>query len=349
MTRIKRPLLSLPASGRQVSTPAYKPSSTTSWATDQLAGQTIKLIELASLLPGRPLRPIVQSEVVRLSRSIDCVGPVSPITALHCGDGIYEQLNGWHRTAAYRLLGHTRVAAIILSAPSVDVELYALVEDIYRVGLSALDKGLFLNRYRRHVQAKVLQSEAPFGGSQPAEKGIRKCAIELGVNPVAVARAEKIGRLKPEAIERIRALGLQDNQSALLKIAISQTAEGQIETARVIAERPKTPKLSKPTKSSDLSLANSIISSPVPPVIAAPNVVLLDQDPAMSDQDNCTSRNDDEILSVVEKNRPPKTLSEVGAEWRRSAVFQLVLSLSRDERRQFVDCILLPSIHSGGT
>ncbi len=70
------------------------------------------------------------------------------------------------------------------------------------------------------------------GGAQPAEKGIRKAAKELGVSRRDAPRAVMVDKLAPEAKQVARDVGLDDNESALLRAAKRPTKEEQVRQLR---------------------------------------------------------------------------------------------------------------------
>jgi hypothetical protein len=60
------------------------------------------------------------------------------------------------------------------------------------------------------------------------EGGIRKAARDLGLPEAQVRRALKVASLSPEAQDKARETGLDNNRSALLAAAKEVTAEGQV-------------------------------------------------------------------------------------------------------------------------
>jgi transcriptional regulator with XRE-family HTH domain len=85
--------------------------------------------------------------------------------------------------------------------------------------IKALDKALLLARLLELRAQKVSQGETPSGGRQPSEKYLRKLAKELQLSKDQLFRSQKIASISPPVQQKIRELGLDDNQAALLKIA----------------------------------------------------------------------------------------------------------------------------------
>jgi hypothetical protein len=74
----------------------------------------------------------------------------------------------------------------------------------------------------------------PRRGGRP-EGGIRRAARELGLDETEIRRALKIAGITPEGKAATMEAGLDDNQSALLKVAAKATAEEQAAEAWAIA------------------------------------------------------------------------------------------------------------------
>jgi hypothetical protein len=69
---------------------------------------------------------------------------------------------------------------------------------------------------------------APPGGQQPHDRGIKKAAKALGFTRDEVRRSLKIDGICEAAKTKAKELGLDDNQSALLKIAEEDGEEAQL-------------------------------------------------------------------------------------------------------------------------
>lgn len=76
--------------------------------------------------------------------------------------------------------------------------MWEIAENLHRSELTKLQRAEQIEEWR----GLVLQLATP---SQPAERGVRKTAEALGVDPAEVVRAEKIASITPEAKEAARA------------------------------------------------------------------------------------------------------------------------------------------------
>jgi hypothetical protein len=65
-----------------------------------------------------------------------------------------------------------------------------------------LERDTQIGRWAELMAAKVAQVEPPSGGAQPAEKGVRKVAADLGLDRADVQRTVKVASLSDEAKQR---------------------------------------------------------------------------------------------------------------------------------------------------
>ena len=77
------------------------------------------------------------------------------------------------------------------------------------------------------------------GGHQPKEFEIKKTARELGLTKEEVRRSKAIAGILPTAKAKLRKLGLDDNQRALLEIAQASTPKAQLRAVKNIVERKR--------------------------------------------------------------------------------------------------------------
>ena len=113
-------------------------------------------------------------------------------------------------------------------------------ENLHRAELSALERAEQIDEWRVLPAEKVRKDSAPLGGVQPTDLGNRKVAKELGIDEKAVRDSGKIAGVSDDAKDAAKAAGLDDNQSALLKVAAAPNAElAEINENR---RRPPTPR-----------------------------------------------------------------------------------------------------------
>jgi Skp family chaperone for outer membrane proteins len=77
----------------------------------------------------------------------------------------------------------------------------------------------------------------PKGGHQPADKGLSKTARLLGLSREAVRRSRAVASLSRKAQKAAKALGLDDNEAALVKAAKEPTPKAQAKKVHELAKK----------------------------------------------------------------------------------------------------------------
>lgn len=126
-------------------TPAAKP-----------AGDEVLLVELANLAvsPFQPRRTFGEGELQELAESIRASGILQPILARRVGDRL-EIVAGERRWRAAKLAGLSKVPVLVRAITDQDSAVFALVENLQREDLNAIDKA--------HGFQQLMQS---LGGTQ---------------------------------------------------------------------------------------------------------------------------------------------------------------------------------------
>lgn len=193
---------------------------------------------------GQPLTPTNPSDVEMLRESFYRSKQHTPVLLrLHADDRL-TLLDGWGRIAALLLNGESVVLARILrNISDQDARLHQLISNQRKV-LPALDRAIQDFEFLEMTREKVSQVAAPLpGGAQPADKCHAKAAKEMGVTKARIARAEQIACILPPVQARIRELGLQHKQSALLAIAkagdTSDLQFAKAEELSALREKPR--------------------------------------------------------------------------------------------------------------
>jgi ParB-like chromosome segregation protein Spo0J len=219
-----------------------------------LVSQTPRIASI-DVGPGR--RPLNQTAVDSLAESIAAIGLQSPIT-VKFGGGRYTLITGAHRLAACRKLRWERIPAFFSEMSERDARLWEISENLHRAELTAGERAdqiaewirLTTDGQPRQVDATVL-SDGRAAGPQHMPSGTRAASRELGISEPAARRAVRIAGIAPEAREAAREAGLDDNQSALLKVAAA-APEKQIEVLAGIVkaktDKPKTTKADRAAK-----------------------------------------------------------------------------------------------------
>lgn len=115
---------------------------------DTNGSSSISEIELAKIVanPGQPRRSFDEEAMQELADSIREHGVISPITLRDNGDGTYMIIAGERRFRASKLAGLERIPAYIRTAKDEQVMEWALIENIQREDLDAIEIALAYQR-----------------------------------------------------------------------------------------------------------------------------------------------------------------------------------------------------------
>jgi ParB-like chromosome segregation protein Spo0J len=201
-------------------------------------------------------RPLDQNKVRAIAASMDLVGLQTPISVQERGKKV-RLVTGAHRLAAAKTLGWKTIPSMVLLRDTIQTRIWQIVENLYRAELTALERAELTEELRQLVRQQVGQvatppteklrqlvrqqegQVAPPGGHQPQDKGINKAAKVLGLTKEEIRRSRAIAGISPKAKDKVRKLGLDDNQLALLKIAKQPTPETQLRVIEEIVERKR--------------------------------------------------------------------------------------------------------------
>ena len=191
---------------------------------------------------GNRLRPMDERVAVVLAESMQRLGQLSPISVYRLDDETLRLVAGLHRLEAAKRLGWIEIEAVFSTGNEIERELQEIAENLHRSELTALERATQIARWAELTAAKVGQVDPPSGGAQPAEKGIRKVARELGLERKDVERAVKVASMSPEAKQAACDADLDDNRNALLAVAKEATPEAQVAKVRAISLAKTAPK-----------------------------------------------------------------------------------------------------------
>jgi len=201
--------------------------------------------------PGR--RPLNNAAVASLAESIAAIGLQSPITVKFSG-GRFTLITGAHRLAACKLLEWERIPAFFSEMSERDARLWEISENLHRAELTAGERADQIAEWIRITtddlqsrQVDAIESRRADGRGHRPEGGAAAAARSLpGVTERGAQRAVRIASIAPEAREAAREAGLDDNQSALLRVAAAPR-EQQVEAVAGIVEARAAPRETPPT------------------------------------------------------------------------------------------------------
>jgi ParB/RepB/Spo0J family partition protein len=205
-------------------------------------------IKIEDLIIGERFRPPRDEDVAKLAESLKTLGQVRPITVRKDPDqdGKYIVVAGATLAEAAEMLGCTSVRADIVKCTEAQARQWEIAENLYRAELTALEEAKHMAEWVRLVadsESVLRQDVAKPEGGRP-EGAITKAARKLPIKGKTekarrkrIERGLKIASMSPEAEAAAREAGLDDNRSALRKIAKEETAEAQVEKIQEIVKR----------------------------------------------------------------------------------------------------------------
>ena len=181
-------------------------------------------------VPASRARAVDSEAVKRLADSMTRIGLQTPISVRMAGDDLML-VAGLHRLEAARALGWEKIEAVHVHGDDVDARLWEIAENLHRADLSALERAEHVAEWVKLVSAKL--AETPRAGRPGA---VAAASRELGVSESDARRAAKVAKLTEEAKQEARAVGIDDNRSALLRAAAEPNPAAQLAAIRREAE-----------------------------------------------------------------------------------------------------------------
>ncbi|UVK45335.1 ParB/RepB/Spo0J family partition protein [Mesorhizobium sp. AR07] len=190
-------------------------------------------IALVDVADGR--RRLDPAWVKTLSDLFASQGQLSPIEVVDA-DGRFKLVFGGHRLEAAKLVGWTKIAAVVKDtaafAGAAEIMLREITENIARRDLSALDRSVDVARWRELFEAAkgTVRRGRPSKLSQVAtisDDVVDRFAASfsetarkvLGMNRDAISRAMRIASIPASVRDEISLRPIADNQSDLLLLA----------------------------------------------------------------------------------------------------------------------------------
>jgi ParB/RepB/Spo0J family partition protein len=211
-----------------------------------------QLIPLDKILVVGERRSLQTHKIADLAESIKTLGLLSPIAVRRVGGaqegpdavddtGSYQLVYGLHRLTAVRQLGWKEIPCRVISSfeiklgmshlPDIaDDDRHALMaeiaENLHRAELTSLERAEHVAQWLKlkwgvHQPSGETPSETKGKGRGRPQGGRSAAAREIGVSEPDARRSEKIAALPDEVKAEAKALGLDDNQAALLKATVA--------------------------------------------------------------------------------------------------------------------------------
>ncbi|TRA97009.1 MULTISPECIES: ParB N-terminal domain-containing protein [Agrobacterium] len=214
---------------------------------------SFKSISLKSIHVGERARPVDEDHALAIAASMAERGLINPITVRSTpnakkGETPYTLVAGGHRLRGAELNNWSEIDAIIVSADAAEAQLMEISENLFRNELSALDRGLFVVKFREIYEEKNGKIERGRYADEkchddtfifaPGKELAERVQERLGIGRRTYFRATEIGlKLHSTLRQALRGTDAEDDQSQLLKLAKLPKDE-QVKIAAALKEEP---------------------------------------------------------------------------------------------------------------
>ena len=178
--------------------------------------------------PGQPRKDFDDEALQALADSIATHGIVQPLTVRQLDGGYYQIIDGERRWRAARLAGLSDIPAIIIDADNKTTMELALIENLQRQDLNAVEEALGYQALMEEYGMTQEETAARVGKSRPAMANslrllhlnpqvlemVRKGDLSAGHARAVLALKED--RMQLQAAQKIVNLGLSVRQAELL-------------------------------------------------------------------------------------------------------------------------------------
>ena len=197
---------------------------------------TLKSIALSQIFisPDRA-RPVDVEHATAIAGSMVDRGLINPITvrptpAANGGKTPFTLVAGGHRLEAARMNGWDEIDALVVSTDAAEAQLIEISENLFRNDLSALDRGVFVVKFREIYEEK--HGKIMRGGDRkskandwplmfaPGKELSERVQERLGIGLSTYKNVTKIGlKLSPLLRAALRGTPAENDQKLLLKLA----------------------------------------------------------------------------------------------------------------------------------
>lgn len=202
---------------------------------------TLKSIPISQIFIGERARPIDDDHALAIAASMADRGLINPITvrptpAANGGKTPYTLVTGGHRVRAAEFNKWDEIDAMVVSTDAVEAQLIEISENLFRNELSALDRGIFVVKFREIYEEKF--GKIRRGGDRkskvndwplilaPGRELADRVQERLGIGKTTYKSATKIGlSISPALRAAVRGTDAENDQKLLLKLAKMPEAE----------------------------------------------------------------------------------------------------------------------------
>ncbi|NVD39377.1 ParB N-terminal domain-containing protein [Ensifer sp. HO-A22] len=201
----------------------------------------LKTLPISSILVADRARPVDLDHAAAIAGSMVDRGLINPVTvratpAAQGGKTPYTLVAGGHRLEAARMNGWEEIEAVVVTADAAEAQLIEISENLFRNDLSALDRAIFVMKFREIYEDKHGKIER--GGDQksncndcslifaPGKELSQRVQERLGFGERTYFNVTKIGqKLHPMLRSSLRGTPYENDQKQLLKLAGLPEAE----------------------------------------------------------------------------------------------------------------------------
>lgn len=197
---------------------------------------SFKSLPVSSIFVGERARPIDEEAAAAIATNMADRGLINPITvrptpAANGGATPYTLIAGGHRLFGAMLNEWEEIDAIVVSADAAEAQLIEISENLYRNDLTALDRGVFVAKFRELYEEKFGKIN-PQGGRPKKQRN--DCGViftpgreisdrikdRFGFGQRTYEYASRIGlKLHPALRQALRGTDAENDQKLLLKLA----------------------------------------------------------------------------------------------------------------------------------
>lgn len=203
---------------------------------------TLKSIPLSQIDASDRIRPVDMDYAASIAASMVDRGLINPITvrmtpAANGGKTPYTLIAGGNRLTAAEMNGWEEIDALVVTADALEAQMMEIAENLYRNELSALDRSVFVLKYRELYEKKhgIIPSQGGRPKKQcndctdifsPGKELSERVQERLGFGRRTYFNVTKIGqKLHPALRAALRGTPVEDDQKQLLKLASMPEAE----------------------------------------------------------------------------------------------------------------------------
>jgi hypothetical protein len=184
-------------------------------------------------------RPLDKKKLPVIADSMDKIGLKTRISVRESKKG-FVLVTGLHRLEAAKLLGWDDIDCIVMAGRKIDRQLWKCAENLHRAELTPMQRAAYVKDWEKLLRDRATDDQGPQkGGRQPGDKGLSKTAKQLGMSREAVRRSRVVGSISREALKAAEAAGLDNNETALLKVAKEPTPGAQTKKVHGLAKRKR--------------------------------------------------------------------------------------------------------------